>query len=148
MMTGPFWHGGVTGLNVGDMLEPGHSRDSRHPGCEICEARARGASAIDMASARPDRVYVTSDRDYARFHASMYGHGDLYIVEPVGELEPSAEDKFPSWTCPAARVVAVVGRGIQLTHKQRRNVYLRWAKLDGIPKRQALEEFERMPRVG
>ncbi|WP_225099012.1 hypothetical protein [Streptomyces sp. CoH27] len=82
-------------------------------GCKACEARAKGRSvtvggeAIAPRTGRPDLVYITSDRDYARFYASRYWYGDLYTVDPVGRLEPSTEDPFPARCVPLARVVAV-----------------------------------------
>jgi hypothetical protein len=139
-----YFHGGVIGLVVGSLIEPGHSRDNRHPGCEICEARAAGTTAVDRPSARHDQVYFTEDVEYARFHASLYGRGDLYRVEPVGVPELSAEDLFPSHTAPAARVVAVLARGVRLTPRQRTSLYVRWGRLQGRTKAQAHAELERM----
>lgn len=142
------YHGGVRGLVVGESIVPGHSRDDRHPDCRVCAQRAAGVSTLDPKSARPDRVYVTADRDYARQYASLYGRGDLYIVEPIGELEPSAEDiSIPAWTVPSARVVAVLQRNILMTMRQRRDLYVRVARLEGLTKRQALAEFEEMCRA-
>lgn len=138
------FHGGVPGLGVGDLIQPGHQRQS-HPGCPICEVRERGGDPlIDPASRRPDRVYLSEDREYARYYASLFGHGDLYAVEPVGELERSPEDMFPSYTAPAARVLAVYGRRIELSWSQRRSLYRRWAALDGVGARDAEHEFARM----
>ena len=140
------YHGGVPGLAIGGMLEPGHSRDHRHPGCPWCEARAKGGSyrGVDPASPRQDRGYVTEDREYARWHASLYGHGDLYLVEPVGEVERSQEDPFPTFVVPAARVVAVLCRGVVLRPSQRRRIFERWARADGLSKRQARAELGEM----
>ena len=97
------WHGGVPGLRRGDVLTGGQSRRV-HEGCPFCEAREAGGAVtidgvgIDGPSFRPDRAYVTADREYARFHASLWGRGDLYRVEPIDpdDLEPSTEDHFPS----------------------------------------------------
>lgn len=144
-MTGPFFHGGVAGLVIGDLLEPGHSRDDRHPGCPVCEARKRGdASLGDPPSSHPDHVYLTTDRLYAKFHASMYGRGDLYIAEPVGEFEVSSEDPFPAIYARKARVIAVPERRVLLSMGERRKLYLRWAKVEGIAHARAAEEFERL----
>jgi hypothetical protein len=75
-------------------------------------------------------VYVTTDREYARFHASKFWLGDLYVVEPVGELEPSTEDPFPSWKAPAARVLTVYTKAVRLTDGQRRTLANRWKRAD------------------
>jgi hypothetical protein len=131
------WHGGVPGLRAGDVLTGGNSRRLIE-GCAICEARSAGQTAnvagnpIDPPSARPDRLYVTTDRDYARHYASLYGRGDLYRVEPVdvGDLEPSAEDHFPTWTTAAARVLAVYDRAVRLTPGQRRALWRAWTVAD------------------
>jgi hypothetical protein len=143
-----YFHGGAPGLAIGALLEPGHSRDHRHPGCPWCEARARGDAHLgaDGPSHRPDRVYMTEDREYARYHASLYGRGDLYLVEPVGEVEPSDEDSFPTATAPAARVVAVLARSVLLSMPQRRRIAERWAMREGVTRRQARAEFHEMIR--
>jgi hypothetical protein len=134
-MTARYWHGGVPGLKVGDLVVP-------HPpavidGCPICTARARGENytdgqgrVIDPATGRPDRVYITTDRDYARFYASKVWLGDLYTVEPVGQLEASTEDPFPTWVCASARVVSVYTRAVRLTDRQRRALINRWRRAD------------------
>ncbi|MFJ6561991.1 hypothetical protein ACIQMV_19445 [Streptomyces sp. NPDC091412] len=129
------YHGGFPGLRPGDLIEP-------HPpavvdGCRICEARAAGEDPIvpglgvvDPATRHPDRVYVTSDREYGRFHASKVWLGDLYQVGPVGDLVASTEDHWPTWTCQAARVVAVVSRAVRLTDRQRRTLLNKWERRD------------------
>lgn len=124
------WHGGAPGLRVGDLLLPGNSRRI-HEGCAFCAARENGGTVagIDPPSAKR-AVYVTSDKGYARYYASLWGYGDLYIVEPVGPAEVSPEDHFPSWTTEAARVVAVYQRAIQLTWTQRRALFRRWEIAD------------------
>ncbi|MEU8968089.1 hypothetical protein AB0D11_02240 [Streptomyces monashensis] len=130
-----YFHGGIPDLKPGQLITP-------HPpkvvdDCPICVARAAGQTAVieglgpvDPATARPDRVYITLDREYARFYASKYWQGDLYVVEPVGDLEPSVEDRFPSWTCEAARVRSVYQRCVLLTPKQRRALLKRWTAAD------------------
>lgn len=143
-MSASLYHGGVPGLGPGSVLKPGHSRDDNHPGCLVCEQRRRGVSSIDPASARQDRVYVTEDKEYARFHASLYGAGDLYVVEALGALERSAEDRFPSWTCEGALVLDVLARGVLLTPTKRKRLFLRWAELDGVSANQAEAEWRRV----
>lgn len=138
------WHGGVPGLDMGDLIEPGHSRDHNHPGCKWCAARAAGTATHDMTSARRDRVYCTTHRLYAKFHASLYGHGDLYRVEAVGDVERSEEDKFPSFVAPALRVVVVFARDVLLSPGERTAIYVEWAKRDGVSKRQAYEDLRRL----
>lgn len=125
------WHGGVPGLHPGDLLVGGQARHTLD-GCAMCAAREDGTATIDAASARPDRVYLTTIREYARFYASLWGRGDLYRVEPVDsvEMEPSTEDHFPTWTAPAARVLAVYDRAVLLTWSQRRRLFRDWTEAD------------------
>jgi len=125
-----YWHGGAAGLKPGNLIKPGHTRTV--DGCAICEARANGQTAtidghaVDPATGRPDRVYITTDREYARFYASMALYGDLYRVEPVGDVEPSTEDPFDTWTAASARVLAVYDRAVRLTNGQRQRLMTRW----------------------
>lgn len=131
------WHGGVPDLKPGDLIEPGHQRKS-HDGCPWCAARDEGGAhlGIDPPSERADQVYLTPIREYARFHASLYGRGDLYRVEPVGDVERSTEDTIETWTAPTARVVAVVERYVLLTPGQRRQINRIWTAADA----EAVEE--------
>jgi hypothetical protein len=107
-------------------------------GCAICEAKARGEQPrvpgipgiVDPLTGRPDRVYVTTDREYGRFYASKHWLGDLYTIEPVGDLGPSTEDHFPTWSVPAARVLTVYDRAVRLTPGQRRTLSNRWERAD------------------
>ena len=124
-----YFHGGMPGLNPGDVILPG--RPNFVDGCKVCDAHRAGEShVLDPLTKHADRVYMTSDRDYARFYASKYPKGDLYSVEPLGEMAVSDEDPFPSWTAPSARVVGVYDRYVQLTPKQRRTLLRRWGRVD------------------
>ncbi|MBF6416924.1 hypothetical protein [Nocardia cyriacigeorgica] len=125
------FHGGIPGLRPGDLIEPGHERNP-HPGCPWCEARAKGEAhhGIDGPSQHPDRVYATTSRIYALHYASLYGRGDLYRVNPVGELERSTEDTIETWTAPAFQVAAVLDRAVLLTPTQRRRLFREWTAAD------------------
>ena len=127
-----WWHGGVPGLRAGDLIEPGHER-ATHDGCPWCAARANGEAGpggIDGPSKRSDRVYVTSHRLYAKHYASLWGRGDLYRVEPVGDVEASSGDTIETVTCAAARVVAVYERAVLLTMTERRRLWREWGEAD------------------
>lgn len=130
-MFGGFFHGGVPGLNVGDLIEPGHDRKT-HDGCPWCEARARGEafSGIDGPSRESDRVYFTTSRLYAKHYASLWGRGDLYRVEPVGDVTVSAEDTMESFTAPSVRVAAILDRAVLLTMSERRRLFREWYESD------------------
>lgn len=126
-----YFHGGRPGLGLGALLlpSPPHFLDD----CPICQAKKAGISTIfDPVTARPDRVYITTDKEYARFYASKYPRGDLYSVAPVGDLEPTSEDHFPSWTVPAARILAVYNRRVELTPQQRGALLRRWEVADRL----------------
>lgn len=143
-MTGlRLWHGGVPDLRDGDLIAPGNARKA-HPGCSWCEARERGEvdPSRDLLALHADRVYLTPVREYGRYYASLYGRGDLYRVEPVGDLQPSTEDNVETWHAPAARVLAVVDRAVLLTASQRRRLHRLWAQADGVPPDVARREYD------
>lgn len=129
-----YFHGGIPGLRPGDLLTP--HRPNILDGCPVCAARAQGLTAtldgkpIDPPTGRPDRVYITTDREYARFYASRWWYGDLYVVEPVGDIEPSSEDPFPTWCVLEARVASVYDRAVQLNPGQRKRLLRRWTAAD------------------
>jgi len=151
------FHGGVRDLRVGDRVVPSppHVTD----GCPLCVARAQGRTmlvgeyrawlatmgprakpAIDALADAPDdapvdpptppgRVYLTSDREYARWYAARSA-GDMYRVEPVGRYERSPDDHFPTWTAASAIVREVVERRVRLDRKDRRALSRRWKRAD------------------
>lgn len=128
------WHGGVPGLGVGDLIVPGHQRKPV-AGCAFCEARAAQAAggatpALDPLALHGDRVYLSTDREYARHYASLYGYGDLYRVEPLGDVQRSTEDSFETYLAASARVLAVYARAVLLTASQRRALDRAWAAAD------------------
>jgi hypothetical protein len=123
------FHGGVPELRPGDLIEPGHERKI-HQGCTWCATRAELPPSQDGLALQVGRVYLTPVRLYAQHYASLYGRGDLYRVEPVGELQRSTEDTVETWTAPAARVVAVLDRAVLLTQSERRRLYRLWGKAD------------------
>lgn len=149
------WHGGVAGLSVGDYLVPSppHVNDgcpiclARDAGrvCTVGEFRdwlirsnsPKAAKVLTMLGSAPDyepidppsgrdAVYITTDRDYAAWHAARSGNGDLYEVEPIGDMTPSEEDQFPTWTVAKARVIAVARRSVRLSQRERRRLLARW----------------------
>lgn len=127
------YHGGIDGLRAGDTISPGHSRKA-HDGCPWCEARTRGEAhgGVDGPSVRDDLVYATPNRLYAKHYASLWGRGDLYRVEPVGDLERSREDSVESWMAPALRVASVLDRAVLLTPSERRRLWREWGKADRV----------------
>ena len=152
-----WYHGGIGKMKVGDTLVP--SSPHVEDGCPICEARAAGrvvtvgeyrawlrqqgpralpvlkmlADAPDDAPIDPPTgkraIYFTTDLMYARWYAAR-SRGDLYEVRPVGPVERSKEDAFPTWTAGAAIVSRVVERKVRLTRADRREMTRRWKKKD------------------
>jgi hypothetical protein len=137
------YHGGVPGLKPGELLVPGHAR-KHHDGCKWCEARAKGEAYEGMdGPSQQEAVYMTPERLYAKYHASLYGYGDLYRVEPVGEFHFSTEDSWPTIYAPQARIVSVYDRAVRLTDTERRRLTREWDRWDIIHgARQLLAERE------
>lgn len=129
-----YYHGGVPYLKVGDLIEPGHERQTLDD-CPICQARVKGEHAGIDGPSKESGVYATTDRLYAKHYASLYGRGDLYRVEPEGEYHASNEDTYPSIVAERLRVVAVLDRAVLLTMSERRRLAREWAEAD----RKALE---------
>lgn len=119
------YHGGAPDLQPGGLIEPGHSRD-RFDDCPICRIRReQGADApIPDATKHPDMVYCTASRLYAKLHASLYGRGDVYQVEPIGHMEPSTDEGDPEgcYRCPALKIIRRVDVHVTLTAKERRRL--------------------------
>lgn len=94
-----YWHGGPAGIPRGAFLLP------------PVVTRARSCSDHGAAGVhRRDRVYVTTDRAAALLYAAGHRRGVLYLVEPLGTLEPDPDCTALglSWQCEKARVLRVV----------------------------------------
>lgn len=121
------YHGGAPGLRVGDILDPHHDRPI-HDGCETCRANAEAAKAghgydgTDGPTHIKTHVYATPAKWYAKLHASLYGYGDLYRVEPIGILQVSTEDDVETIMAPTMRIVAVADRAVRLSNRERRQI--------------------------
>lgn len=124
------YHGGVPDLRVGDLIEPGNTRPV-HEGCAMCEANAARKSVPGSPITQHlDKVYLSPNRLYARHYASLYGRGDLYRVEPVGDVVRSTEDSIETWMAPAARVASIIERAVLLTMSERRRLFRQWTDAD------------------
>lgn len=114
-----YWHGGVPGLRPGDTIRPA----ARLRATPLIYAVSHAHPSGEAYSADPDLAYVTTDKTLAKAFAAKALHaagvgGDLYNVRPRGPLEPDPDyDHHPgtSFTCTAAKIVAVVERGLTLT---------------------------------
>src|SRR5215211_4762729 len=101
------YHGGIRGFVPGQTLLPPSLTG------------ARSCADYDDEHCRADRVYLTSDPADAAVYAALApgaGGGDVYEVEPVGELEPDppGEVDTDSYAAAAATVVATVRCAIPL----------------------------------
>lgn len=129
-MNGKFYHGGAPGLKPGEFIDPEQER-KMHEGCKWCEARMDGTAQHDTLSQHSE-VYFTEDKLYAKYYASMYGRGWLYLVEPVGEYVQSEEDRVPSFRAKQVRVVRVIEKAILLTMNERRVLWKEWGEFDRL----------------
>jgi rifampin ADP-ribosylating transferase len=113
-----WFHGGVTGLAVGDSILP--PTETGAVSVSDLDHSDKAMQAQVERVHRKDRVYVTSDvRAAAMFAALHEGHcchlgGSVYEVEPVGEIEPDLDclDDDLSAQAPRARVVAILTRAV------------------------------------
>lgn len=129
-MTDRYWHGGKPGLRPGDLIQPTEDTEHLIDGCPVCEARRHGQQLPDDPN-DPTKVYVTTDREYARIYAAGYPHGALYVVEPIGPMERTTDDEEPSWAVPEARVLRVYDPRVSLDAKQVRRLIRRYGHLIG-----------------
>lgn len=118
-----FWHGGVPGLAVGAMLLPPNRVPRTGP-----EALVRHLPNYGEHPGRPDRVYVTADRELARAFAHRgenrkAGTGWVYQVIPVGPVE--VDPDYAAYAadhvgvaCSQARIVAIADSPVDMTKVQ------------------------------
>jgi hypothetical protein len=117
------WHGGIPDLKAGDLLLPpsvtGNGRQAkiaadiarRHPGVDLDQVRSDDPSR--------DWVHFTPHRHIAQAYAAScrrdYGGGALYVVEPVGEVEPDPDFPIQGLRAHAARIVRVYDPHVNLS---------------------------------
>jgi hypothetical protein len=112
------WHGGAPGLRAGGLLLPPTATGLVYT--RLSMSLQEGQTEIGQ---RPDRVYVTTDRELAWAYASAWtldgrvaGGGSLYLVE-VFDPEPDADLlSLPgvSYQAASASILEVAERGISL----------------------------------
>ena len=106
MKTKKYYHGGIPGLNKGDILLP--------PLVTGKSTLLEYSREIDPNGAQQnDRVYITTDKLAADMFAFVYPNGDTYKVVPIGDLEndPDCLEDGLSFQCSQAKVIAVLRRG-------------------------------------
>lgn len=111
-----YWHGGQSGLVVGDHLLSPEETGFRH-----FSGSFMNADEMQRSGYRRDRVYLVTIRAAAVMYAALHPSGGcLYEVEPEGALEPDPDCTEPgmSWMCERARIVGVH----RLARSERRTV--------------------------
>lgn len=101
-----YYHGGRPGIQRGAFLLPPNI------------TKARSCSEFGAASVhRMDRVYITTSLAAAMMFAAGQRGGEVYQVEPLGDIEPDPDCHTPglSYQVPKARVL----RTIRLTNAQK-----------------------------
>lgn len=83
---------------------------------------------LDPATGQPDRVYVTTEVQYARWYAARYGFGDVYRVRPAQPVEAvvGEDSGWPTFVAPTATVLAVVERHVVMKRSERRAMLREW----------------------
>lgn len=123
---GALYHGGAVGLNlqVGDLILP--------PASTGATSLDVYASPMDKGTTRLDRVYMVEVEQLASMWAGVRRSppalkarrgigGDVFRVEPVGQVEPDPDYHAPpgepclSWQAESAVIVQVVRRRVPLS---------------------------------
>jgi hypothetical protein len=102
-----YFHGGVKGLKIGGIILA--------PEITLRFTLGHYVSDEDKAAghSRGDQVYITTDVNAARVYASMWPGGDVYQVEPIGEMENDLDAVGVSFVCDSARIISVVQRNVK-----------------------------------
>lgn len=103
-----WYHGGVPGLEVGELLLPPDISGTRH---------TLSAYASEPHGQRRDVVYLARIQDHARAYAALYPDGAVYRAEPIGATEPDPDAPGFSVMCAQARVVEVVRSRVVFAHR-------------------------------
>ncbi len=100
-MNCPFFHGGAPKLKPGAYILPTNTTGAK-------SLASFGANGV----CRRDRVYVTPSIEAAMLYAGMHpsGKGQIYVVEPEGELESDPDCNLPglSFSCEKAKIITTV----------------------------------------
>lgn len=120
-MTGlVYYHGGIPGLRVGQYILP-PAETGAVSVAELPDAPPEMQAEIEKVHRR-DRVYLTTSRGVAELWACFYPGpstvrgGDVYRVEPEGDVEPDPDylgDDGASVCAPRARIVGIVCTGVR-----------------------------------
>lgn len=103
-----YFHGGRPGMSRGQYVLPPSITG------------AKGLAAYGNHIAERCRIYVTPDYTAAAMYAASLPKGEIYLVEPLGELKADPDCSQPglSFSCERARVV----KRFKLKPEQRRMI--------------------------
>lgn len=145
------WHGGWPHLKPGDLLLPpaatGNARQAA--GRErLLTVPGVNAAAITLDDASPDWVHFTPDRRvalaFAATAARQFGHGALYVVEPVGPVETDPDMPIQGLRAHAARIVTVYDPHVRLDDDQAARLHARLLAVErGRPVAEMLDHMYR-----
>lgn len=141
-----YWHGGVSGISVGDRIS------SRAGGTSSADKFRRDVEqAVGYDEVRdPNRVYYTTDREVARAWASRIGGGgSLYRVIPVFPNSCAPDTDYPTvaFSTPELEVVAVEETNVRLSREDRRSRVMKYHTWDdGSPQYDADGYFQPPPQ--
>lgn len=140
--SGRYWRGGRTGLEIGTILIP--RAEAERNGDDMTHYDLQRGYGMNVTD--PERVYFSSNREFARGFAGriqggdsdtgiVYQHGALYEVEPLGEIEKDPDfEGGVSWCAPSARIIAVEEVNVRLNPfevSERLGPFTTWT--DGSP---------------
>lgn len=116
-MTKPLYHGGRGGMKKGMFVLPPSVTGSK-----------LGQSTFGNHLTDSTKVYVTNDLVAAYVYAAFIPDGDVYEVEPVGELEEDPDCNTPgmSYACVRARIT----KRNRLSENQRQGIRQKMMQID------------------
>lgn len=102
-MSTRYYHGGVRGLRRGDKILPPCTTGNS----TLLEYAREINPNCDQ---RDDKIYLTTDKKWARLFAAALPRGDVYEVIPDGELEddPDCLEKGLSYQCQSGTIKRVI----------------------------------------
>lgn len=106
-----FYHGGVKGLKIGDLVLPMSATGKSNTRNYFTSEQIKAGHGL------AHKVYVTSDLYAAKAYASTMPFGDVYLVEPLGVLQDDIDAPGVSFCCDYAKVISIVQRRVKFKLK-------------------------------
>ena len=114
-----YFHGGQSGLRVGDGILPPTVSGAPAMADSIPSGHELEPAAVRVTDR--SKVYLTDTADLARFFAALHPcgdqkrGGDVYRVQPDGEIEPDPDyhgEPGRSMRCGSALIVGIVATSV------------------------------------